>query len=264
MSSKLVVTLGAWIVAGVVLAAADFWEAKDFTTWSNEEIQEMLDDSPWATQVDIRTGALGGVKSAISASEAGRDATTDQVSAGSFSTDDTYGGGPGALTSDFDASQAWRGGGSNRGQGPIDKMPLTISWRSALPIKLAVIRQALATDNVGGDVKIQPEQQQFLAQDEPFYIVSMTGFPPQFSTMIKSRPLMEATTLTVKKRRPIFPENIEVYLVDGTVTVLSYFSKLSPITVRDKDVEFESQVLDVKVKRKFKLKDMVFNGQLML
>ena len=143
-------------------------------------------------------------------------------------------------------------------------MQVVVWWPSALPVKQAVIRRALSEDGVGGDARIPKEQQDFLDQNEGHYIVSMTGFPPQYSRMIKSRPLMQGTSLNFNKRRPIYPDNIEVYLVDGTVTVLSYFPKDDPITLRDKELEFISQVLDVQVKRKFRLRDMVYAGQLML
>ncbi len=46
-------TVGVWLLAGTALvgAAADFWEEKDFTTWSDQEVERMLTDSPWAKQV---------------------------------------------------------------------------------------------------------------------------------------------------------------------------------------------------------------------
>jgi len=44
-------TVGVWLLAGTALVAADFWEEKDFTTWSDQEVEKMLTDSPWAKQV---------------------------------------------------------------------------------------------------------------------------------------------------------------------------------------------------------------------
>ena len=51
-------TVGVWLLAGTALVgvAADFWEHKDFTTWSDQEVEEMLTDSPWAKQVGSRVG----------------------------------------------------------------------------------------------------------------------------------------------------------------------------------------------------------------
>ena len=59
MRSKLVATVGVWLLTGVALVAADFWVEKDFTTWSDKEVLKMLTDSPWAKQVRIIvSGAL--------------------------------------------------------------------------------------------------------------------------------------------------------------------------------------------------------------
>ena len=51
-------TVGIWLVAGVALVAADFWEEQSFTEWSDKDVQKMLADSPWAQQVRIAVGNL--------------------------------------------------------------------------------------------------------------------------------------------------------------------------------------------------------------
>ena len=51
--------IGIWLLAGAVLVAADFWEEKDFTAWSDEEVQVMLTASPWTRNVTILTGVPG-------------------------------------------------------------------------------------------------------------------------------------------------------------------------------------------------------------
>jgi hypothetical protein len=58
MQRKRAGTVGVWLLAGTALvgAAADFWEQKDFTTWSNQEVEEMLTDSPWSKQVGSNAG----------------------------------------------------------------------------------------------------------------------------------------------------------------------------------------------------------------
>ena len=53
MRDRLAGTVGVWLLAGAALVAADFWEEKDFTTWSDKEVEKMLTDSPWAKQVRI-------------------------------------------------------------------------------------------------------------------------------------------------------------------------------------------------------------------
>ena len=53
MSRRLVGTLGIWLLACAVLAAADFWDDKDYRSWSAEEVEQMLTDSPWSRRVTV-------------------------------------------------------------------------------------------------------------------------------------------------------------------------------------------------------------------
>ena len=56
---RLAGTLGLWIVVGAALAAADFWDEKDFTMWSDKEVEKMLRDSPWSRRVTIAIRGQG-------------------------------------------------------------------------------------------------------------------------------------------------------------------------------------------------------------
>ena len=58
MRGKLAGVVGVWFLAGVALAAADFWEEKDFTAWSDKEVEKMLTDSPWAKGAGSSSAAL--------------------------------------------------------------------------------------------------------------------------------------------------------------------------------------------------------------
>ena len=42
----------------VMLLAADFWQKKPYTAWDATDIQRVLNDSPWAREVEILMGAL--------------------------------------------------------------------------------------------------------------------------------------------------------------------------------------------------------------
>ena len=260
MKKALLGTLAVWVVAGVALAAADFWEEQDFTTWSEEDIVEMLGDSPWAQKVEVRTGKLtaglvAGGRRAATASEAGRDNVGRGVRAGAGGGDD-YGQGPGTLNSTLSR-------GIQRQDTP-DRLALNLAWRSALPFKQAVVRRAMAQDGLDGDSRIPEEQRKFLDQGEDYYVVSISGFPARSGAWFRKDALMASTSLIRKNKRPLFPENIEVFLYEGSLAMLVYFAKDDPITLADKDVEFKSTVVDIEVKKKFKLKDMVFGGELVL
>ena len=45
---------GIVLLAGAVLAAADFWEETEFTAWSDKDVEQMMNDSPWAKRLTVR------------------------------------------------------------------------------------------------------------------------------------------------------------------------------------------------------------------
>ena len=253
MNSRLAGTLSVWFVAGVALAAADFWETKDFTTWSDKEVEKMLGDSPWSREV---TGPLGRMRG-------GRGGDAEGGGGGG------RGGGGGSIG----PGRPGIGGGGGYGppggtrriesrpsQAPLPrKLDLTISWRSALPFKLALVREG-----IGIDARIPREQQEFLAKDEPFYVVTVSGFPRRFAQIAERGMLTPETMLKREETDPIGSDDIRVVSHDGTVVVLCFFPRTDPITLDDKDVEFILTMGPLEVKKKFKLKDMVFGGDLTL
>ena len=45
---------GIVLLAGAVLAAADFWEETEFTAWSDKDVEKIMNDSPWAKRLTVR------------------------------------------------------------------------------------------------------------------------------------------------------------------------------------------------------------------
>jgi len=215
------------MLAVAALAAADFWDEKGFMTWSDKDVEKMLTDSPWAKTVRIPV----------------RGPTGD----GGF-------GGWGGIGI---------GGGGGRqppiGSGP-PRLVLTVSWRSALPVKQAFVRSQTQVD-----AEIGPDAQQFLAADEPFYVVSVTGLPEQFERLLESPATLEAeTVLELGRRPPISPESASVFREGEWVTIVWSFPRTRAITLGDKEVEFITKLGPLEVKKKFKLADMEFGGELAL
>jgi len=42
------------VLAVCVAIAGDFWAAKKFSTWNDEETKKVIESSPWARQVPIK------------------------------------------------------------------------------------------------------------------------------------------------------------------------------------------------------------------
>jgi hypothetical protein len=57
MVRNLVGVIGLTAMACAVLGAADFWETKPFTMWSDQELQQITTDSPWAKKIVLAGAA---------------------------------------------------------------------------------------------------------------------------------------------------------------------------------------------------------------
>ena len=208
MRRKLAGPIGVWLLAAAALLAADFWDEKDFTTWSDTEVQEMLTDSPWAKQVRIIV--------------------------------------------------------SGRGGEPLDavRTEVTFTWNSALPIKQALVRQA-----IGLDAPIPPESKQALERAEPFYAVTLSGLPPTLRWLATRRDALKAESMLARKgKAPIAPTSVRLFQETQSrlISIAFLFPKTDAITLDDQDVELITKLGNAEVKKTFKLADMVFGGQLAL
>ena len=54
MGRRFLTMSGIVLLAGAVLAAADFWEETEFTAWSDKDVEQMMNDSPWAKRLTVR------------------------------------------------------------------------------------------------------------------------------------------------------------------------------------------------------------------
>jgi hypothetical protein len=213
------------VLAGSAIAAAEFWEAKPFREWSDKEARKMLEDSPWAALTAVPLPNRGPVAAP-----------------------DSAGGGRGG---------GGRGGGAE-GFGPEPvRVRLTISWRSALPLKQATARQ-----QAGKGGAIPPEAEAALAREEELYVVAIQGLPPQYT---QSGPTRTVDAFLHRDGKPDIPATRGASQpARGGALLLIGFPRTDPITLADGDVEFDVKIGALSVKKKFKLKDMVFHGRLEL
>jgi hypothetical protein len=213
------------LLTGSALAAAEFWETKPFREWSDKEARKMFEDSPWAALIAVPLPNRAPVP-----------------------TSDSAGGGRGG---------GGRGGGAEGfGPSPV-RVRLTISWRSALPLKQATARQQAGKGGI-----IPPEAEAALARDEELYVVAIQGLPPQYT---QSGPTHTIDALLHRDGKPDIPATRGASQpAPGGALLLVGFPRTDPITLADGHVEFDVKIGALGVKKKFKLKDMVFHGRLEL
>ncbi|MCY3845699.1 MAG: hypothetical protein OXH69_19410 [Acidobacteria bacterium] len=221
--------LGIWLLAGATLVAADFWEEKDFTAWSDEEVQVMLTASPWTRNVTILTGVRGDAGPGDAGDDLFRPGTAPH----------RFGGGTFSLAPQAD---------------------VTVAWSSALPVKQALVRRAFGLVS-----PIPHEGQQMLAFEDPFYAVTVVGLPPSFDGLgLRKDAIRAATMLARRGRAPLAPENILVF-ADGAMRVTFQFPKTDPITLDDGVVEFMTTLgPGADIRTRFELEAMIVNGRLEL
>jgi hypothetical protein len=213
-----------WTLGAASLAATNFWEAKAYTEWSEKEVEELLTDSPWARKLSVVIP--------IPPRAGGDDATG-------------RGGGRGGDD----------GGGGRGFPVPSPQLKLAITWRSAMPVRQALIRLPNGASNAAVD-------QRPLLERPEFYIVTIAGVPARFSRATATA----GTTSFLRrgKKMPIALAQGGLQQDGATLTLVFAFPRTDPITLDDKEVEFVTTLGTIEIKKKFSLKEMVVSGQLEL
>ena len=238
-------------VCAISLFAADFWQSKSYTEWSDKEVQKLLSNSPWSKEVVVSLGGGGGGggtgkggRSKGGGGGGGGDAGFDGPAMGS-------GGGNAGTGGRQSVSEV--GGGTPSGGTPT--MNLVVSWRTALPL-----REAIAKQKYPDDAATSPEAKKLIEEPQKWYIIVVSGLParmgrggPEMKEM-----LLKNTSLSVKGKEPIVPEDLQ----SSGSSAIFLFPKTVAIDMDDKEVEFSTKLGQTQVRTKFKLKDMVFNGKL--
>ena len=133
---------------------------------------------------------------------------------------------------------------------------MTLQWRSAMPIKQALLRKetlAGSTSNASAS----------LNRTETEYMVVLAGIPMRLAPSPADQGL-EQFALNVDKQQPVYATKIYLEEHERTVDLFMIFPRTRPIAPQDKEVEVVAKYGSLETKKKFKLKDMMFNGKLEL
>ena len=274
----------------MLLFAAESWKNKDYTQWTDTEINKVLTDSPWAKEMTVAPQGSGyGRRRGIGFPGAGYPGGGPGVGypgggypgggvgypGGGYPGGGNPGGGypgggnPGAGGTPDDDSGAPSGG---RGAGPMN---VTVRWDSALPVQQALKRQGASSAD---------ETKAVADASEKYYVISVFGFRMpmnprggqngggpdadpdqgrgrQNADNLRSQ-LLDAAQLVPKGARTIYAQDVEVESLGSELRFL--FPRTPPIAPSSKDVDFILEVRGVKVQHKFHLPDMQYQGQLAL
>lgn len=216
------------------MSAADPWQARQPSEWNVKDIQKILNDSPWARLVSVSLHAVG-------------DKGT------------SMGGGRGAAN----------GPGERYGGGELAAAPpvgtFLVRWDSARPIKEALVRSRM-----GAMADISPQAKEFLEREERQYVISLVAVEPRRDGGERHQPggdmlnrIKAATALQRRGHNMLHPAAV-VAPKEGPAILTYYFPKTDPIVLEDKEVEFATHAAPAVLRTNFRLKTMVFQGQLAL
>jgi hypothetical protein len=147
------------------------------------------------------------------------------------------------------------GGGDVGGRGfPVaaPQVKLTLTWRSAQPV-----REALARTNNSNAETVDGKP---VLERPDHYLFTLSGVPARYQRLVPNA----AKTSFLKRgsKPPIALLQGGIQQEGGLLTLVFAFPRTDPIVLDDKEIEFVTTIGGLEIKQKFKLKDLVVNGQL--
>ncbi len=227
--SAVLMGLGLGGAAALSAWAKEFWNDKKAADWTNDEIQQMLNKSPWAKDAAIFDSAAH-----KGLSTAPRTASSSRRGGGRTAT-------PASPTPSPGYPAAWKA---------------IVRWESALPVRDAVkaAKNKDAEENyiiaLIGDI---PGVGVPSDDDEPAERQQKLDNLKENTRLERRDDPLELQQAKIAPRTPLSPA--------GT---LFYFSRVLPIMPDDKQVTFVTKVGPLEVKCKFTLRDMLYRGNLEL
>jgi len=242
---------------------SDFWNKKEPSQWSSEEIDRLSTKSPWAKQVTASAplterpyGNRGGGGSGPTMGDPG-------IGGGNG------GGYPGGGYPGGGGRGGGYGGGGRRGGGgaptPIQYKGV-VRWESAKPLQEALktpLPEGLAQAyviSVSGIPILAASTQHADDGDSPTTVSK--GASDEVLDRIKN-----LTYLEPKGKSPAQPAVVQKASISsgGTNTLLFVFPRdVLVLTPDDKEVTFTTQLGKLEIKTKFNLKDMMYHKELAL
>lgn len=215
-----------------LLLAANFWDTKPYTEWTDKEIEKLIQDSPWGDRMAVRTGERGVVAS-------------------------VEGDAKGTVMGELEVQ-------------------VTVLWQTALPIRQALARAQFKDD--AGKAK------ELIERQSDVHVLRVTGLPGTARAFASNKEQLTAdTVIRIKNKPDLKPTDIQMggapapaaqggggkgfggggkgFGGGGNIDLFYVFPKSAGITEADNELEFISKLGKVTVRKKFKLKDMVFNGK---
>ena len=243
--------VGAVALSTALLIAASSPDRKDPRDWSAQDVERILADSPWsqpaaATFIDPEDKSVPENPSLPGAAQAGM-------------------AGPRGAS-----DGRWDGGVSKNVSTRLPTISVLVRWDSASPVREALLRSHLP-----------------VPEDATNYVITVKGLVPAGryrqggslqtksasggdlnSSGVEADPermlegVMAESKLWVGGKRTIASDDVKLDAATGDLHI--FFPRSPEIALHDKEVVFATRFGSLTLARKFKLKDMMFQGKLEL
>lgn len=260
VSRRSVLTLaGACLVPWDCLYAKEFWDKKDPSQWSGEEIDQLTTKSPWAKQVTAQyapgeygrrqDGQGGGYPGG---GGGGYPRSGPTIGIGGIGIGMPRGRGMGG---------GGRGGRGGTGGGGASNYKGTVRWESAQPILDALknpLPEAFAKHYVIGirDFPVLDERRQSTDDSD-----SDSSANSQSSKDLIEH-LKQSTTLQPKGKDLAQPGVVQQMTPGGTYFLFGFAKEFFDFGKNDHEVDFTTRLGRLIVKAKFDLSEMKYHGKL--
>lgn len=250
------------IAACLAWAGGDAWKNKPYRQWDQKDIQQVLNDSPWAKVQSVP------VAWRRDATPAGLEAGGEPGESGGGEGGQSGGGGGGGARGSMGASPRPAGGSGSPegGEGMSDGggMPpasFIVRWNSAQTVREAIVRSALLDNKIS-----EADAAKFVAEAQPQIEIAvlgrdMTPFNKTTEDDLKANAYLEVKPSKLK----INPSQVMIKKSQDNQKVIAVFfafprqtaGSQSLITPKDKNVEFGCKMKVLDLKASFDLHKMV-------
>ena len=259
---KVLMWMALVLSAGVCLRADDFWEKKKFAEWTDKEVRQIMTSSPWARRVDVPVGSpmagRGGGRGAGRGRGGGMGAE-----GGGIGGAEAGGAGIGGVEGGGGSFGGGGAGGMGGEGGSVPTIPLVVRWHGALPV-----RQAIARARWGNEVATSQDAAKLLTRQDEYYVIAISGLPGRMLQAAGPERLKSSSVLKIGKLPPVSAADVRVNAGQAVSEIFLIFPRSQTgahvITLEDKEVEVITAIGPLDVRKKFRLKDMVFDGKLEL
>jgi hypothetical protein len=262
LSRRTALTLaGAALVPWKDLQASEFWDKKDPSQWTGDEIDRLTTKSPWAKSVTAQYAPgsnNGGYGQRGGGGNGGGMGGGPRIGIGGIGMG-RRGGGMGQPGGGYPQSSNYKG---------------TVRWESAQPILDALktpLPDAFAKYYTIGvrDIPLianQPRQSQQNPDDTDRDSPRLSRSDSSDSDANANKRMLDdlktSTTLTPKGREAAQPELVKQMTPGGTYFIFGFSKIFLDFGKKDHEVDFSTQLGKLIVKAKFDPSEMLYHGQL--